>query len=39
VWKSEHPEHEDFVKILRENVKKEYWQDRFMGTNMVDLLV
>jgi len=39
VWKSEHPEHEDFVKILNENVKKEYWQERFMGTNMVDLLV
>ena len=38
VWKENHPDYNDLVRILNENVKKSYWQDRFMGTNMTDLL-
>jgi MoaA/NifB/PqqE/SkfB family radical SAM enzyme len=38
VWKESHSNYSDLVRILNENVKKSYWQDRFMGTNMTDLL-
>ena len=38
VWKSNHTEHKKFLKILNENINKNDWQDRFIGTNMTELL-
>ena len=39
VWKSNHIEHKKFLKILNENINKNDWQDRFIGTNMTELLI